>query len=282
MKNLFVFAFCMLFVVFAFGCAPKVSKVSREIGQLNLQYNSPEQPGARIDKAIALVSPEVLKPQSNAPLHSQGATNSPIVTAMIQQKLGVVRADFSGIYARDYASKVKTAIGNGVQDILSKRGFNLMGPYETFDDMPYNDKKKAYLALVPVLNLQIENKITKEESSNFTHIYTTEGVVSIGGELLINLIEPMTKERIMSKRINLSDFNISRNYVRQTKIGSGGIIVDAITSGNELTDNSDKMLTEAINEFYTQAMAKIDKMISVEEIVSYEKSVEELKGLKRF
>lgn len=268
--------------MFTFGCAPKVS---REIGQLNLQYNSPEQQGVRSDKTIALVSPEVLKPQNNAQAQSQGAGNNPFFAAMLQQQMmnsGEIKVDFISIYDQNYASQVKTAIGNGIQEMLTKKGFRLMGPYGTFDDMAYGDKKKAYLALVPVLNLQISNKITKDESTSLTHIHTLEGVVSIGGELLINLIEPMTKERIMSKRINLSDFNISKNYVRQAKIGSSGLIFDAIASGNELTDNSDKALTEAINEFYTQAMAKIDKMISTEEIVNYAKSIEELKGLKKF
>ena len=265
-----------------FGCAPKVA---REVGQLNLQYNSTEQQGVKNDKLIALVSPEVLKMQSNGQAQSQGNANNPLISAMLQQQMlnsGGMNTNFSGLYEQSYSSQVRTAIGNGIQDMLSKKGFNLAGPYGTFDDMAYGDKKKAYLALVPVLNLQIADKVTKNESTGFTHIHTIEGVVSIGGELLINLIEPMTKERIMSKRINLSDFNISRKYVKQAKVGSSGLMFDAVASGSELSDNSDKALTEVINEFYTLAMSKIDKMISVEEIASYGKSVEELKGMKRF
>lgn len=264
------------------GCAPKVS---REIGQLNLQYNAPEQQGTKSNTLIALVSPEVLKSQNNGQAQSQGNANNPLLAAMMQQQMlnsGGLSTNFNGVYEQSYAGQVRTAIGNGIQDMLSKKGFNLGGPYATFDDMAYGDKKKAYLALVPVLNLQIVNKVTKEDKTGFTHIHTTEGVVSIGGEVLINLIEPMTKERIMSKRINLSDFNISRSYIKQAKIGSSGLMFDAIASGSELTDNSDKALIEVINEFYTLAMAKIDKMISTEEIASYSKSVDELKGMKRF
>jgi hypothetical protein len=265
-----------------FGCAPKLT---REVGQLNLQYNSTEQSAAKSDKLIALVSPEVLKPQNNGQAQSQGSSNNPLVAAMLQRQMlnsGGINTNFNGIYDQSYAAQVKNAMGNGIQELLSRKGFNLAGPFGTFDDMAYGDKKKAYIALVPVLNLQIVNKVTKQDSTRMTHIHTVEGVVSIGGEVLLNLIEPMTKERIMSKRINLSDFNISKNYIKQAKIGSSGMMFDAIASSNELTDNSDKALTEAINEFYTLAMAKIDKMISAEEIESFTASVQELKGMKRF
>jgi len=265
-----------------FGCAPKLT---REVGQLNLQYNSSDPQGARSDKLIALVSPEVLKSQNNGQAQSQGNNNNPLIAAMLQQQMmnsGGINMDFSGIYAQSYSNQVRNAIGNGIQDLLSKKGFNLAGPFGTFDDMSYGDKKKAYIALVPVLNLQIVDKVTKRGSTGLTHIHTIEGVVSIGGEVLINLIEPMTKERIMSKRINLSDFDISRTYIKQAKIGSSGMMFDALASSSELTDNSDKMLTEVINEFYTKAMSKIDKMVSVEEIESFTNSVQELKGMKRF
>jgi len=280
-KRVLVLAVTPMILGALFGCA---TKVTREVGQLNLQYNSPEQ-SVKNDKLIALVSPEVLKSQNNGQAQFQGNSNNPLLNAMLQQQMlksGGVVTNFNGQYEQNYSGAVKTAIGNGLQDMLTKKGFNLSGPYGTFDDMAYGDKKKAYLALVPVLNLQIENKETKNDSTGFTHIHTIEGVVSIGGELLVNLMEPLTKERIMSKRINLSDFNISRPYVKQAKVGSSGMVFDAVASGSQLTDNSDKALTEVINEFYTLAMAKIDKMISVEEIVSYGKQVEELKGLKKF
>lgn len=284
MKRLFMNIVFMLYAGAMLGCAPKLT---REVGQLNLQYNSPEQQGGKSDKLIALVSPEVLKSQNNGQAQSQGNANNPLLAAILQKQMmnsGETNLiiNFNDNYTVNYAGQVRTAIGNGIQDMLSKKGFNLSGPYGTFDDMAYGDKKKAYLAIVPVLNLQIANKVIKNDSTGLTHIHTIEGVVSIGGEVLINLIEPMTKERIMAKRINLSDFNISRNYVKQAKIGSSGLMFDAIASGSELTDSSDKALVEVINEFYSLAMAKIDKMISAEEIASYANSVDELKGMKRF
>jgi hypothetical protein len=40
----------------------------------------------------------------------------------------------------------------------------------------------------------------------------------------------------------------------------------------------DKVLTEALNEFYTKAMGKIDKYISQEEMLALEKDVNSAKG----
>ena len=41
-------------------------------------------------------------------------------------------------------------------------------------------------------------------------------------------------------------------------------------------------MTEAINEFYAQAMTKIDRYLATEEIMAYQKDIESLKNLKRF
>ena len=84
---------------------------------------------------------------------------------------------------------------------MNKKGFKLSGPYGTFDDMTYGDKKNAFLAFTPVINIRIDNKITKQDMNGLTGVYTTEGVISVSGEMLVNFVEPMTKERIISRRI---------------------------------------------------------------------------------
>lgn len=258
------------------ACAQKMTK---EVGQLNLQYNFPAEKTAQTDKTIALLSPEVMKPQVSPQMQP---ANSFVAAILAAQNGGGRKVDFNERYASEYEGPVRTAFDNSLQELLTRKGFHLKGPFGSFDDMAYNDRKSTYLALAPVLKIFIDKKVTDSSVSNWSKVKTETGSISVTGELQLNFIEPVTKERILAKRINLSDFNIQREYRVQAKLGSSGLMVDAITSNQELDDNSDKVLTEAVNEFYGKAMDRITTMISTEELLSYQKSVDELKGLKRY
>lgn len=275
MKLASILAFSCL--IFLSACAPKVHK---EIGYVNLTYNFPEGKVSQNDKVISLISPS-FKAKTDDTTKKLMAT-SPFLQALMAQGSVVNLPDFNRRLSATYFRKVKIGIDNAFVDMLTRKGFSWKGPYDSFDDMTYNDKKSCYLSLLPEMNLFIEKHGTSLEDSKLTKVITEKGIISVSGEMLISLVEPMTKERIMSKRINLSDFNISKEYIYQAKIGSNGLIFDAMTSGTELKDNTDKVLAEAVNEFYTKAMNKIYKMISEEEILSYQASVKELKELKRF
>lgn len=261
------------------GVIPSLApKLTREVGQLNLQYDFSAGQAAPTNQTIAILSPEVMRQQNTAQAMPAG------LAALIAASQGgqALRVDFNQRYAAGYEGQVRTAFDNAFQELLTRKGFHLKGPFASFDDMAYADRKNSYLALAPLLKIYIEKKVTDSDFSGWSNVRTETGTIMVSGELMLNFIEPVTRERIMAKRVNLGDFNIQRDYKVQAKVGTSGIMVDAMTSGQELVDNSDKVLTEAVNEFFARSMAKIATMVSTEELLSFQKSVADLKEMKRY
>jgi neuraminyllactose-binding hemagglutinin len=177
----------------------------------------------------------------------------------------------------------------GFEDLILKKGFTIGGKYKTFDDMTYPDRKSTFMALVPIIEINIIKRATKQEQKGLH--YSEEGEMQVSGELIIKMIEPLSKQMFITKRIDLSDLNIKKPYIYEVKkiksgksSGAGGIVgsllsgaLDSAMAPNSLSDSTDKALTEAINEFYQKAMAKIEKYVSQEEILALEKDVNSAK-----
>lgn len=254
--------------------------VQREVGQINFAYQANNQ-GVGTGYAIAIVKPEftvAAQAQAAAP------TNPFLAYAMAQQAQQGEATNFHSLYSTNYKVQLETALNNTVEELLTKKGFQTLGPYTSFDDVTYGDKKKAYLASVPKLTLSIDKKV---QDQRCTSSYCTEsGTIMISGELFLKLIEPLTQQTMLNKRINLSDLSITRPYTYQKNYaGQGDMISQAIASISKpkvLIDNRDKVLTEALNEFYSKAAGKIDTFLSREEILSYANDIKSIKELKRF
>ena len=247
------------------GCGSKIA-VKRETAQLNLQYKVKSQ-SPRVDKKIAIVAPRFSDIKA----------------------LKTARGMNFNEQFLEYRPRLAKAMSAGFEDLILKKGFTIGGKYKTFDDMTYPERKSTFMALVPIIEINIIKKATKQEQ-NGLH-YSEEGEMQVSGELIIKMIEPLSKQMFITKRIDLSDFNIKKPYIYEVKqiksvksSGAGGIMgsllsgaLDSAMAPNSLSDSTDKALTEAINEFYGKAMEKIEKYVSQEEILSLEKDVNSAK-----
>lgn len=263
------------------GCATKL-QTDRKVGTLNLQSEKLEM-SEPVVNVIAVVSPKI----SNTTVSKTQVQDATGFQAMMMQGMGHqdTKYNFSSKFQGSYAARLDQALESATSEIISSKGFKLKGPYAVFDDMTYKDKKEIYLAFVPKIDFTIENKQLKSENHR---LYSrSEGVIQIGGSFTISMIEPMTGQVFIKKRINLSDFGIEEHYVyeKQTREGGGlGLdgAMDKATAPDILIDTTDVALTNAINKFYKNAIAKINQYLDREEILSFEKDILSLKGLKRF
>lgn len=265
------------------GCSTKL-QTKRDIGTLNLKSEKLEQL-ASTKHVIAVVSPVIAANSAAAQAQNQAPQSA--LAMMMMQRMGnaSVSYNFNNAFSQSYAKRLNKALESSVSEIIASKGFKLKGPYGVFDDMTYQDKKKIYLAFVPKIDFSIENKITNTKRNRlYTHV---DGVIQIGGSVIVSMIEPMTGQVFVKRRINLSDFNIQEPYVyeRQTRQGGQGLIGTALDKGSApdmLKDTTDVALTKAINKFYGKTIAKINSYLDKEEILSFEKDILKLKGLKRF
>lgn len=257
------------------GCSTMTNK---EVGQLDFNYSIPEQQ-QDTGKLIAVVTPDFKENKNSAP----AATNPFLAMAMANAaNNSTADVNFNENFNQSYKGQLLSSLQNTINEILTKKGFRT-SEYSTFDDMTYTDKKVTYLASVPKLSLVINQKSTNKECK---HGYCSdEGVIQVSGELNVSFIEPLTQQVFINKRINLSDFNISKQYIKQADSNrSQGLfgLFNPLLKPKVYKDNTDKVLTEALNEFYSKAADKIAAYISREEFLSLEGDISNLKNIKRF
>lgn len=265
--------------VLAAACAH--APVKKEVGQLNLTYSTKEH-GAATGHTIGIVSQVGAPVDSSATATVMGDT---AVTTGGRPYRWNARGDL-----QNYISKLAAAMGGSFTELFSQRGFKIKGPYTSFDEMTYGDKRDIFLVTHSKLQINVVQKSTGSECSP-GGVCTDEGELQVSGDLNLQLLEPMTQQSVMTRRISLDDLNISKHYRKQARLGKPGGqkfgISDLISGGlgggdDNLVDDSDRIMTEALNEFFTKAMGKIDNLLSREEILSHEKDVRELKGMKRY
>lgn len=255
--------------------------ISVERSSVNTEYDFGQQMKA-INKRIAIVEPNAVFEELSIAQQSQVQTMMTMMASFnsTRSTSNNVQVESAIQSAKD---EVKRAVRNGIQTIITKRGFTYSGPYESFDEITYRDKKSSYLAIIPEFNLQVRKLNTSQDHSSS---YNEEkGELSIDGEFTIKLIEPMTKQVIMQKRVDLTKLDIREAYIIQEEnnTGNSGLIRSAIkqsTKPDVLVNNYPKAYAQAMTRFYQGAMKKIDSYISREEMLHYESDVNELKGKK--
>lgn len=242
------------------GCATNIP-VHKDTGTLNLSYQTKET-GAPTGLTVAIVSPEFAK---------NAVAQEPQRTMFI----------FDG----SYKGRLTSAIQSTIEELISKRGFTTKGPFATLDDMNYGDKKSVYLISTPKLTINIDNHTISQSCAGM--VCTEKGTIQISGELIFKLIEPLTGQSMMTKRIDLTSLTSPKEYIKQQQnnrveqASLGGMIAKA-NAPESLQDNTDLVSAEAVNEYYQKAMSKLDVMLSREELLSFQADIAQLKTLKRF
>lgn len=264
MKSLFkitLFLILPIFAIFMFtGCGTKL-KVERQTGELDLKLNTKLKKEEQTNKVIGIVDSSFVL---------NGVTKNKNLSDSIDAK------------TRQFVN----ALSVSVTEIISAKGFKLKGPYKTFDDITYSDKKMIYLSVVPKLDVEIKAEINSNDTGKLYK--QVSGVLKPYGSLVLSVVEPMTGQVFIKRRIDLNSLNIEEpfSYGIQTSTGDGsisGALVDkAFRANTKLVDNTDVAVTNIYNKFYKYSMEQIQKYIDREEILSFENDILKLKGLKRF
>lgn len=105
------------------------------------------------------------------------------------------------------------------EEMLTQRGYTYKGPYDTYDELVYAEKKSTDFILEVEIDfswqgakdaLYSKNKSTYNYSTKQTTTTTYwgfDGNVSLGGKLNLTLTEPQTKTKLWVKSIPMPDQN---------------------------------------------------------------------------
>ncbi|MEZ9595581.1 HpaA family protein [Shewanella sp. 10N.261.52.F9] len=255
--------------------------VKKESGVVDTNFDFGAQ-SASVDKKIAIVKPTGVFTEYQQTVNAQN-------TMLNQLGLNEQKVDPFSNARSNYNLEVRAAFQNGVETLITRKGFTYTGPYETFDEITYGDKKNSYLAIVPKFDIKVGK--TNVSRKSFSSYAEEVGTIRVDGSFILKFIEPLTGQVMSQKRVDLSRLNISEPYVRQweTKAAGSGIIAGAIggamkqaSKPDVLVNNIEKAYADAMTKFYQGSMKQLVKYVSTEEIKSFEADIRELKEIKRY
>jgi hypothetical protein len=112
-------------------------------------------------------------------------------------------------------------MGQDFYEVVSARGFGVRGPFATYDQMTYPDKKGSDLLLMPELTVRLDtSRLTWKEQVNggdFTRAllgdkrtrYKAEGQVILGGRINLVVAESLSTERMWTKSVEIAPIEIT-------------------------------------------------------------------------
>ncbi|MEI6832326.1 MAG: hypothetical protein WCK61_06445 [Candidatus Omnitrophota bacterium] len=148
--------------------------------------------------------------------------------------------------------------------ILVAKGFGIRGPFDSYDLIPYSDKKAIDLHLVPTLELSFKLKDEKWTEMNYI-----TGNVEVNGKIILALKEIATGELMWTKSIPLEKIEFSYS----------------VRSPYNVERKFDLIMNDAakgIERQYPGLMATISKLIDPEEMRIIKKQCQELKSKKGY
>ena len=111
----------------------------------------------------------------------------------------------------EFAPGLADDLARDLEESLTARGFRVMGPFGTYDEMVYQEKENSHLLLTPAMELDatVHDVVPKEHHiiellgpsrGNFT---VESGSVTVGGRVTISILESFTQEKLFSRSIEL-------------------------------------------------------------------------------
>lgn len=201
---------------------------------------------------------------------------------------GMVLAFIKPYYAVEFKSATselfksfKTSLSNDVEELIISKGFTMKGPYVSYDEMVFEDKKRVEMSIL----IEISPAFTAVEGGWKYNIgllgygettYSYSGKVSLVGKINISGVEPLTNEKIWSKSVSIPN-------VENISIATTRKYTNVLTEAELMNDPGVyNEMGKALQTQYTGIMDKIAAHFSVEEFQSLKPQIKELKSKKGF
>lgn len=176
-----------------------------------------------------------------------------------------------------YFEVIKKSLLTDLEHILLQKNIRVLGPFKSWDEMTFDDRKRAIYIFEPIILIDVTTPHTKGERQMG---YKEEGEIVVTGSIIFTLRESITREKVWIKRLEAEEIKKPYRFVAKFKEPKGvaPAIEVAFLEGVEEYDNTDSVLNEALSEFYASLGAKIWKQIDPEE---WEKYLGQATGLRK-
>ncbi len=200
----------------------------------------------------------------------------------------MVVAQIRPYYAADFSSgsgelfrSFQNALGSDIEELIISRGFSLKGPYQSHDEMIFEDKKRTEM----LIQIEIDPQFTAQAGGWKTNLsilgasynsYTYSGTVSLVGKINLSGVEPLTNEKIWAKSVLIPNVE---NIPIETTAKYSRVLSDTELMNDPGVYNA---LGKALMTQYAGIMDKIAAHFTAEEFTSLKSQIKELKAKKGF
>ena len=210
------------------------------------------------------------------------APKEAVKAGSVDMLLGLVHPQYVAGFqssSNELFRQFKTAIGNDIEELIVAKGVNLKGPYNTYDDVMYEDKKRIGM----LLEIDIDPQFTAAEgrwkdifTMNKGWMVSFSGKISLVGKINLSGVEPLTNQKIWSKSVSIPPVE---NIIIETSQK-----YDHVLSGWELYQDPGvyNAVGQALSLQYRTIMEKIAAQINAEEFISMKQELIELKAKKGY
>ena len=170
-----------IIVAFA-GCATANTAAPTPVYRPSFDFEPPldGEPGLapeEVDVSIAIVEPEFVNP--------------------VDPELQTTAYEFS------------RALQGDLEEMLTSRGFTVLGPFRTYDEMVYQDKSQSELLLTP--RIDVTGEVVDWQVSQETVFGVIDGgykidyaTISLGGRVTLEFAEPFTREKLWVPSVEIA------------------------------------------------------------------------------
>jgi len=175
----------------------------------------------------------------------------------------------------------RDAMASDVEELIIAKGFTLRGPYQSHDEMVFEDKKRTDI----LVQIEIAPQFTAFEGGWKTNVsilgaaystYSYNAKVSLVGKINLSGVEPLTNEKIWSKSVLIPPVEniVLQSSNRYSAPGSWESVRNDPGIYNALG--------AALQAQYSGIMEKVAAHFNVEEFSSLKSQIKELKAKKGY
>ncbi len=255
----------IIFLLTLIGCVPPQPRTPKQVYTPNFTFEPPSTAQNKCDMTIAII-----KPQTSGTMFSDV----------------LIRSGPEMQRALDYGNDMLKAAKGDMEKILIAKGFNVLGPFDSIDEMTFSEKERASLLYVPVFDANMDF-MGGDVSQGTSGSVSQQATVNMRGSVSLAFLEPMTREKVWMKRFDLEPYSDSYVASAQMRMRQNDPLAAAISQAlmGDAQQSQKTQLEAAVvvlNNFYQKAMNKMWDHLDPKEIQSLKKEAAKLKNLKRY
>jgi hypothetical protein len=279
MKRNILFFLAISFVFI--GCATGPSPDKEPVPQVtySFSFEPPERAAKKCGVTIGIVSPQWDKnigigQDKKIPWFDAGISPDPMELLTYPNLMAHTAYPPNDVVAISLA--FQNAVKKEFEGMLIARGFDVMGPFNNTDEMTYPQKTACNLVIIPEFSQVIQSKPTT------VNLDTIEGTAVARTEVVLNVYDPMSKEKLWMKRFtHTSDPFPYKTLFYAEYVIQGGQKVGVQRKGIAW-DNRAANFAHAEESLFKDIMQKAWSYFNTEEMMVLKNHSDELRTKKRF